>query len=116
MASELERDARKMRENADLTTMDGRELQTIVSERHAEAFAAVPVGDMRELGPSIVNLQVWDVAERRIEFGTAVEHANKHADWREENLGEPLLYADEELSDRIFDAWSDHVFAPLLEG
>lgn len=113
MASSLPQDIKDARKAAeDLTPIED-DIKRLVSRRHAAEFRKEPVGDMRTLGPSVVNLQVWEMSSDGFTFGTMVDYAEDYADFRESELGEPLLYLDDELSDQIFDLWAEHVFSNL---
>jgi len=87
--------------------------RALVSRHHAQQYAITPVGRMDDLGPAIVNLEVWDGMASGFEHGTLVPYAEDHARWRLEHLGQPLLYLDDSLSDKLWDAWCDDVFGAM---
>lgn len=106
---ELERDLRRARREATVFAR-AEDFRRIVSRRHADAFASVPVGNMNDLGPAIIATEVWGVTEDGFFWGSDNDYARDHAAFREAVLGEPLLYADPVLADRIFENWSEAVF------
>lgn len=111
---QLEDDIGRARNVARNNTQFLERARSIVSAHHREKFVSVPVGNMNNLGPSIINLQVWESTDKGFVHGTRVPYAKDHAALRLKKTGEPLLYTDtEELSDKLWNAWTDEVFGAM---
>lgn len=110
---QLRKDVRRGVREASNRTVWNKVARYHVARHHSEQFAIAPVGKMDDLGPSIVNLEVWDKSGSGFEHGTLVPYAEDHAAWRLRELGQPLLYLDDSLSDKLWDSWCESVFGAM---